>query len=293
MISLFHIPSQELFDSPYKGKAAKAINFIDPYEEPFTVSPDETKIVAKQSIQPSQALPTSALSGEPASRLIKFPSLKLSAALQSAEETPQFNNIQPHHQITHLEKLKLMFKPLLEASYKSKEEAEDIGKQFGLEFDNDLSIDDTYVYNDMETGFPLVTHRGSVTTIDWLVSDILILTGMRHIIMPRIAAAQEVVKKVEAKYKQVSDGFGHSLGGVTVEHSGAGGYILTYNKAAGFGDIKKKTNGRRQIDYRNRADIVSLLAETQDTRIKYIENNKGLLYSHGLNILPTVQERRL
>jgi hypothetical protein len=57
-------------------------------------------------------------------------------------------------------------------------------------------------------------------------------------------------------------------------------------------DIRKKTNPN-QIDYRSYKDIVSLLAETQDTNIKYIANDKGLLYSHGTDILPSIQERRL
>ena len=267
MISLFHKPKVKLFDNPYKNTPAKSIGFISQFDEPFTISQ------------------------QPSAQPVKNPAVLPVSPLKKVLPITSNNIVRPHHFITHLEKLKLLFKPLLEASYKSRGEAEDIGKQYGLEFDNVLSTDDTYVYYDMETLFPLVVCRGSVTAIDWLVSDTLILTGLRHLVMPRISMTQEIVKKVERKYNQIADGFGHSLGGLVIEHSGARGYILTYNKAAGLGDIKKKTDGR-QIDYRNYADIVSLLAETQATQIKYIENQKGLLYSHSTDILPTTQERR-
>jgi hypothetical protein len=199
----------------------------------------------------------------------------------------------PHYALTHLEKLKLLLKPLLEASYMSMAEAEEVAKQFALEMDTELSNENTYVYFDMMSGFPLVVHRGSVDLInDWLISDVLIATGLSRLINPRISMAQELVKKVEEKYQKPSDGFGHSLGSNVAENSGASGYILTYNKASGLGDIRRKTNPN-QIDYRSPKDIVSLISETQDTTIKYVGEDAGFLEAHGLSILPTMAERRV
>ena len=199
----------------------------------------------------------------------------------------------PHYELTHLEKLKIIFKSMLEASYKSQDEAEDIGKGFALEMDRDLSNINTYVYFDMQTKFPLVVHRGSVDLInDWLVEDTLILTGLARLISPRVRLAKELVIKVEAKYKKFCDSFGHSMGARVSEESGAHGYILTYNKASGFGDIRKQTNPN-QIDYRSPKDLVSLLSETQDTTIKYVGQDEGFINAHSLSILPEVQERRV
>ena len=274
MIGVFlETPKERLSNNPFVGKPPKEISFIRSFNNENLVSLPERPVPT-----PSQPAPEPA--PEPLPEPIPQP------VPQPVPQPP------PPPPINHLQKLKIMFKPLLEASYKTPQEAIEIGKRFHLIFDTEQSNYNTYVYYDTDTGFPLITHRGSTTILDWTVSDVLILTGLRHIVLPRVDTAIEIVKKVEAKYRKPSDAYGHSLGGLVAEQSGNRGFILTYNKAAGFGDIRKRTS-RRQIDYRNSADIVSLLAETQDTQIKYIQNNEGILSSHSLSILPDVAQRRV
>lgn len=285
MIGVFTFPEkQENFTSPFKGRTPSEISFINSYNEPMSLIPNEP-INEVKDIPKKQAAPSAKNSSMLANAL---PSLR---EVGSAKIMTK-RHVKAAPTVNHLQKLKTIFKAMLEASYKTPQEASQTGQRYGLVFDTQLSNDNTYVYYDTETGFPLITHRGSTTLIDWLVSDPLILTGMARVVMPRVTTAKEIVKQVEGKYKRPSDSFSHSLGGYIAEESGANGYILTYNKAAGLGDIRKKTNPK-QIDYRSYADIVSLIAETQDTNIKYIENNKGLLYSHSTDILPEVQNRRV
>lgn len=268
MLGILYNEPKRLIDNPFKGRKPKEISFLKSYID------DDDDVIDVPFTKP--------ISNSFGSEMLRAKALSNS-----------FDFIQPHHKMSHLEKLKMMFKTMLEASYKTPQEAEDIGKEYALVFDNNLSNENTYVYYDMETGYPLITHRGSSTLLDWSVSDVLILTGLQHIVMPRVSIAREIVRKTEEKYKKPSDGFGHSLGGFAAEEAGHNGFILTYNKASGFGDIRKKIRNPKQIDYRNQLDIVSLLSETQDTQIKYIENKQGILSSHSLDILPSMQERRV
>lgn len=272
MIKVFTpIEKPSNFDSPFKGR--KPISFLSNYNEPISLNGNEEPMKISELKQP-----------------LSYSWGAQNKAMLAKKLTKRHTKALPT--VNHLQKLKTMFKKMVEASYKSPEQAADIGKQYALVFDNQLSNKNTYVFLDTETGFPLITHRGSTTAIDWFVSDPLILTGAARVVMPRVTTAREIVKNVEEKYKRPSDSFSHSLGGYIAEESGASGMVLTYNKAAGLGDIRKKINPN-QIDYRSYKDIVSILAETQDTNIKYITNDKGLLYSHSTDILPSVQERRL
>jgi hypothetical protein len=275
MLGILYNEPKRLIDNPFKGRKPKEISFLKSYIDDDD-DDDEVIVPFTKPISIENTISTK---------------MNERSAETVAEPQPSF--IRPHYKMTHLQKLKMMFKRMLEASYKTPEEAEDIGKVYGLVFDNDLSNENTYVYYDMETRFPLITHRGSTTLLDWTVSDVLILTGLQHIVMPRVSIAREIVRKTEEKYRKASDGYGHSLGGFVAEQAGHKGFILTYNKAAGFGDIRKKIRNPKQIDYRNQLDIVSLLSETQETQIKYIENKQGILSSHSLDILPSMQERRV
>jgi hypothetical protein len=192
----------------------------------------------------------------------------------------------------HIELLRRVFKPLLNASYIPIAEAELIGLQYGYTFDHKLSTENTYVYVNPD-GIPLIVHRGSFTASDWLIEDAIILTGLNSLMTsPRLKQARQITEMAERKYNKPADAFGHSLGGKIAEESGARGTIMTYNKATGIMDARKKINSR-QVDYRNKKDIVSLLSEAQprDTNMKYIKT-AGIINSHSVDSLPTIAEER-
>ena len=67
---------------------------------------------------------------------------------------------------------------------------------------------------------------------------------------------------MESKYIKPVTVFGSSLGGSLAERSGAHGRIVTHNMGVGIMDIGK-TIPRNQVDYRNKNNLVSLLALTQ------------------------------
>lgn len=253
MIGVFVVPTQRDFiNSPFKGRKPKTINFVSNF------APD----------------PVPAPKVETVSAVAKKKSLIREMILTKRP-------------INHLNKLATMFKPMLEASYMTPQEANEIGKKFNLIFDSELSNSNTYVYFDMQTLYPLITCRGSTTAIDWLISDPLILTGASRLIMPRVSTAQAIVKQVEKKYNAPADGFGHSMGSFVIENSGTHGFIFTYNKAVGFGDIGKVVKNPKQYDFRNENDIVSLFAITQDTQLNNVgDSSVGYIEAHGLSSLP-------
>ncbi|KAJ1628035.1 hypothetical protein T492DRAFT_841890 [Pavlovales sp. CCMP2436] len=194
----------------------------------------------------------------------------------------------------HVKRLREIFKTMLILSYEPAARAQSEAAALGLTMDIELSTENTYVYFDHQSDFPLIVHRGSMTASDWLLEDALILTGLVALTSsPRNAVGAEITRLVEEKYGQPADAFGHSLGGRVAEVSGASGYVFTYNKAAGLGDIAAPTRPR-QTDYRNKKDIVSLLSETQThpLPIKYVGEDESLFNSHGLGILPETVERR-
>ncbi|KAJ1616602.1 hypothetical protein T492DRAFT_850711 [Pavlovales sp. CCMP2436] len=90
-----------------------------------------------------------------------------------------------------------------------------------------------------KNGQPTIAHRGSVTAKDWLVNDVLIAAGA-HRETERLRRARQITAAAELKYQKKSNAVGHSLGGRLAERSGSGGEVVTFNKAAGLGDI----NGR-------------------------------------------------
>lgn len=144
--------------------------------------------------------------------------------------------------------------PILEASYKSQGEAQSSLGKLGYTYDPELSTMENKVFIEKATGRPSVAFRGSTRVSDWLIEDPAIALGIET---PKQRRARELVQKVEAKYKQPTDVYGHSLGGARAELSGASGNIYTYNKAVGLGQIGKKLS-TRQTDVRVARDIVSL-----------------------------------
>lgn len=197
----------------------------------------------------------------------------------------------PKINIDHLTRLKQIFKLMIQTSFKTIPEAIRTASKNNLVFDKVLSNEDKYVYLDRLTGFALVTHRGSSTVVDWLVSDVLIITGLSSIYLPRLSEATRITRAVEEKYGP-SDSFGFSLGGYVAERTNASGYILTYNKASNLNSIQQQTNDK-QIDYRTKKDLVSFLSETQKTNIKYVGDDVSLLNAHSSDNLDDIQKRRV
>ncbi|KAJ1625053.1 hypothetical protein T492DRAFT_844290 [Pavlovales sp. CCMP2436] len=153
---------------------------------------------------------------------------------------------------------------LARATYLPLNEAEKYGESLGYKLDRQLSQDNTMVFIDKKTGQPTIAHRGSVTPRDWLVDDVLIAAGSNHETQ-RLRRARQIIAAAEAKYKTKSNAVGHSLGGRLAELAGSGGEIVTFNRAAGLGDLglgrnQPSRNGSRQTNVRTKMDAVSALS---------------------------------
>lgn len=187
----------------------------------------------------------------------------------------------------HLEVLLATFKQMLHLGYQPIEYTKVMCEKHGYTMDLELSTIDTYVYMNNETGFPLIVHRGSITATDWIIEDGLILSTLTDLVSsPRSIYARRITKKVEGKYKKPTDAFGHSLGSRLASVSGANGYIIGYNGAAGFQDIGR-ANNPKEIQIRTDHDIVSLLSTfRRGANVTTIED-EGIVGSHALKHLPT------
>lgn len=160
---------------------------------------------------------------------------------------------------------------LLKSSYlPQKEAAEKLGKK-GYKHDSDLSTMNTKVFIN-EYDEPIIIHRGSVTAQDW-IDDAKIAIGLGKTTQ-RLKDAREITRKVEEKYRKPASSIGHSYGGYLAENVGAKGNIITYNKAAGLGDIGTKKNSARQLDIFAEGDIVSKIAQNTQTSNKQFVKNK-------------------
>lgn len=176
-------------------------------------------------------------------------------------------------------------KTLMKASYQSAKDARNTLRDAGYTLDQQLSNINTKVFTD-QMGKPHITFRGSVRATDWLRDDPLIALGLGKY-APRVKDAQRVTKLVESKYGQKADVFGNSLGGALAERSGAGGKIVTHNKAVALTDIGK-TIGKNQIDIRSIQDPVSVLSLTQKHKGRFVNTIPvmGLVDSHLYTALP-------
>lgn len=176
-------------------------------------------------------------------------------------------------------------KTLMKASYQSAKDARNTLRDAGYTLDQQLSNINTKVFTD-QMGKPHITFRGSVRATDWLRDDPLIALGLGKY-APRVKDAQRVTKLVESKYGQKADVFGNSLGGALAERSGAGGKIVTHNKAVALTDIGK-TIPKNQIDIRSIQDPVSVLSLTQKHKGRFVNTVPvmGLVDSHLYTALP-------
>ncbi|KAJ1636946.1 hypothetical protein T492DRAFT_834887 [Pavlovales sp. CCMP2436] len=140
---------------------------------------------------------------------------------------------------------------LARASYLPLDQAGTFGDTLGFTLDRQLSQADTHVYIDNRTGQPTIVHRGSTSPRDFLVDDALIAFGSGRETQ-RQRRAREITTAAEAKYNKPSNSTGHSLGGRLAERSGSRGTIVTFNKAAGLGDIPSfNFTGRSQPQIQN------------------------------------------
>jgi len=161
---------------------------------------------------------------------------------------------------------------LLSNSYKSQNEANDNMKKKGYKYDNELSNMETKIFVN-ENEEPIIVHRGSTRLKDW-IDDAKIAVGLGKT-TKRVKDAQLINKKVEEKYNKPVHNVGHSLGGYVAENSKGKGNIITYNKAAGLGDLFTKKNSGRQLDIFANDDLVSKLAQTQNSNKENVKNKRS------------------
>lgn len=160
---------------------------------------------------------------------------------------------------------------LLKSSYLTQKDAAEKLAKKGYKHDSDLSTMNTKVFVN-EYDEPLIIHRGSINIQDFL-DDAKIAIGLGKTTQ-RVKDAKEITRKVEEKYKKPASSIGHSLGGYVAENVGAKGQIITYNKAAGLGDLGTKKNSGRQLDIFAEDDIVSKIAQNTQTSNKQFVKNK-------------------
>lgn len=147
-------------------------------------------------------------------------------------------------------------KPILESSYLPQAEASAKLSKLNYTYDPELSTMESKVFVDNATGKPNIAYRGSTRVSDFLYEDPALFFGYKT---QKQKKAEELAKKVELKYQQPADAYGHSLGGYRAEQSGVSGNVYTYNKGAGIKDIGKKLPSS-QTDIRTDKDVVSLLS---------------------------------
>ena len=99
-------------------------------------------------------------------------------------------------------------------SYKKPENRKDIG---GYQYDAEMSDANTAVWHNHTTKKTHVSHRGSKTAYDWLVSDAQIGLGLEDY-GSRFQKATRKTAEAHAKYGYNVGSSGHSLGGTATSH---------------------------------------------------------------------------
>jgi len=163
---------------------------------------------------------------------------------------------------------------LMKASYETQGKAEERMKKKGYTYDKDLSTMESKVFVN-KRGKPVIAQRGSTRLSDW-AEDALIGVGLGGL-GSRQKKAIELNKKVEEKYGKSVDAVAHSLGGRLIENSGGKGNIITFNKAAGLGDIGKTFN-KKQVDVKTQNDLPSFLSNFQNHNVETVQQKE-----HSIN----------
>lgn len=175
---------------------------------------------------------------------------------------------------------------LMNSAYESShDKASQTAKDYGYEFDKDLSDGKRKVF--VKDGKPTIAYSGTRDKKD-LVTDAALALGLyKH--TKRYKQNQKHAAKVRAKY---GDGnlttVGHSLGGKDAETVGAN-KVITYNKGGGIKDIGRK-NIKNQTDIRNKFDPISLVSLSQKggkrkTIKNKLKNVHKVLRNHSLGSL--------
>lgn len=177
---------------------------------------------------------------------------------------------------------------LLDASYKSNNEAKEMGGKIGYLLDEELSNKNHKVFRDKHDA-TYIAFTGTQNYND-IGTDIMLAVGLNGF-SNRFNNSTSLVKKVKNKYKDSPVvAIGHSLGGRLAEYVNDNegvDKVITMNKGAGLFDTFK-TIRNNQTDIHSNTDFVSLLSNTQRGG-KHINNPGTLildpLYSHGTNHL--------
>lgn len=154
-------------------------------------------------------------------------------------------------------------KSILEASYQNPSDAKQSLEKLGYQYDDELSSPESKVFYDPKTNKAQIAFRGSKRLEDFAIHDVGLALGIPT---RREKQANELLKKVEDKYKTPVDLYGHSLGGHLASEAGKnlkeGSSVTTYNKGVGIKGIFKKIP-KYQTDIRTSKDIISIGSKLQ------------------------------
>lgn len=177
---------------------------------------------------------------------------------------------------------------LIDASYKTNEEASKIGHDNGLMLDNELSNRQHKVFRDKHNN-SLIAFTGSRAWED-IYTDGLLAVGLGEY-SNRFKNSSLLVDKVRKKYNNAPiTTLGHSLGGRLSEYVNDRNFVdktITVNKGTGIFDIGKRIQPN-QTDIHSNTDWVSLIANSQ-SGANHVNNPGTLifdpLYSHSYSQL--------
>ena len=149
---------------------------------------------------------------------------------------------------------------LLNTSYVNQKEAKDKLKN-DYNYDSELSTNKNKIFVDKDNK-PHIVSRGSKTLGDWIDNGLIAVGLTKH--THGYKELERTVKKVNEKYDNKPNLYGHSQAGLFVENINKNdkNNAYTLNKAVGLGDVGKKIS-EKQEDYIVSNDLPSYLHFTQ------------------------------
>jgi hypothetical protein len=150
-------------------------------------------------------------------------------------------------------------KLILNASYKSNEDAKNDLEDKGYIFDDELSNEKQKVFYDPKTDKPKIVFKGTTDANEWIRNP-LIPFGLEGL-DPEFENAKKLTKQVAEKYDNKPDVFGHSRGATKSEYvSNLADQVYTYNKPSRlYGSYIFNNTPENIHNYRATFDPVSLL----------------------------------
>lgn len=150
------------------------------------------------------------------------------------------------------------------------------------------------VYYDPKTKKAIVSHRGSASLKDWVVTNVGMALGYEG--GNRFRHAKKIQKEAEKIYgvENVTT-VGHSLGGRIAEKVGKkSNKIITYNKATTIRSLLEPTQSN-QTDIRTTGDIVSHLSKYQKKRGSTITipSTRNPIQAHNTNQLNSIIQKSI